>query len=368
MSVVMNTCEDNSCTSEIFNNVGVVFHGDTNKNGNRCALILDSGQMIVYDLNNHRNIYTSKNREFSVCTYSSDPGYLNSIVATISGKENNSIQCIDERVAKLNASISFSENHLPESVKFASLAFNDRILIAGTCTVDKSSLNHDPQSLMIFWDLRMPTNSSGCYWQSHSNDVTSLYLHSNYLVSASTDGLVNLFDLTESSEDDALLCTHNCGEPIERVSLRCFDKTGSLPDGYIIAETCQGSVDLILLNQQELHSVETTNRDKWISYIDSGANRKDQYCFQMASDLRFHSDNKVILHSVVNYQDTCNLYKFEKKVSKSLSNACRQKCFAKPFKCHSKSVYAWTPSTQWDNATSAIFISYEDGSMTRHIL
>ncbi|KAJ8341314.1 hypothetical protein SKAU_G00336050 [Synaphobranchus kaupii] len=60
----------------------------------------------------------------------------------------------------------------------------------------------------------------GVYSESHSDDVTQVRFHPrdpDRLASGSTDGLVNVFDLGHSSEEDALLATCNSGSSVSAV-------------------------------------------------------------------------------------------------------------------------------------------------------
>lgn len=62
-------------------------------------------------------------------------------------------------------------------------------------------------------------NLLGGYWESHMDDVTCLSFHpvkQNVLTSGSTDGLMNLFDLTQPSEDLALTCSLNTESSVVR--------------------------------------------------------------------------------------------------------------------------------------------------------
>ncbi len=65
------------------------------------------------------------------------------------------------------------------------------------------------ESKIIFSDLRKPSAGTilGCYNQSHSDSITALKFHPNshdWLISGGEDGLVNVFDLRHTDEDDAL--------------------------------------------------------------------------------------------------------------------------------------------------------------------
>jgi WD40 repeat protein len=61
--------------------------------------------------------------------------------------------------------------------------------------------NHDHR------DQRNPSAPSISYVESHTDTITSLQLHPSHpslLLSSSTDGLVNIFDISQPDEDDAL--------------------------------------------------------------------------------------------------------------------------------------------------------------------
>lgn len=60
----------------------------------------------------------------------------------------------------------------------------------------------------------------GGYWESHTDDITQVQFHpddSNKLISASVDGLINLYDLSQTSEDDALIDSLNTESSVEKV-------------------------------------------------------------------------------------------------------------------------------------------------------
>lgn len=84
---------------------------------------------------------------------------------------------------------------------------DDRFAVAGSEHVGGDAF-------ILFWDLRYNNgrmkekcNLLGGYWESHIDDVTALSFHPtkpDYLASGSTDGLINVFDLTKDSEELAL--------------------------------------------------------------------------------------------------------------------------------------------------------------------
>lgn len=87
------------------------------------------------------------------------------------------------------------------------LSCGDALLCAGTEQVN------DEDSFLVFWDARKPGGGLlGVYSESHSDDITQVRFHprdKDRLASGSTDGLVNVFDLSRGEEEEALLATCN---------------------------------------------------------------------------------------------------------------------------------------------------------------
>lgn len=76
---------------------------------------------------------------------------------------------------------------------------NDRILCAGTEKIDQDVY-------ALFYDVRKNSIMGG-YWESHSGDICSVRFHTenpDCIASGSTDGLINIYDISQSNEDDAL--------------------------------------------------------------------------------------------------------------------------------------------------------------------
>jgi len=83
---------------------------------------------------------------------------------------------------------------------FLSLDFRNNVLAGGTELVGADAEIH-------LWDLRNPGSLVRSFVDSHRDDITDLKFHptiDNYLMSGSTDGFVNVYDLNEQDEDDAL--------------------------------------------------------------------------------------------------------------------------------------------------------------------
>lgn len=108
------------------------------------------------------------------------------------------------------------------------LSLDDRLLAGGTEQVGGDAF-------ILFWDIRQNASKIenknpflGGYWESHMEDVTCLAFHpkkQDVLASGSTDGLINVFDLTQSSEDAALTYSLNTESSVDR--LGWFDDDGA---------------------------------------------------------------------------------------------------------------------------------------------
>lgn len=111
-----------------------------------------------------------------------------------------------------------SEEHARAGIKPITcfdMASNQFLLCAGTEEVDGDSF-------LLFWDVRTGTLHGG-YWETHTNDITQVLFHpmsANTLMSGSTDGLINIFDVNETNEDDALQSCLNTEDSVEKLSWR----------------------------------------------------------------------------------------------------------------------------------------------------
>lgn len=81
-----------------------------------------------------------------------------------------------------------------------SLAYKDNLLAAGTELVGVDAELH-------IWDITNTNEVVRSFIDSHHDDITALEFHptlSNYLMSGSTDGYVNIYDLNQPDEDESL--------------------------------------------------------------------------------------------------------------------------------------------------------------------
>lgn len=123
-----------------------------------------------------------------------------------SGSADGTVRGWDVRRAGTEAVQVFKSDPSHSYCSF-DLSCSDTLLCAGTEQVN----NED--SFLVFWDVRKPGGGIlGVYSESHSDDVTQVRFHprdKDRLATGSTDGLVNVFDLSQGAEDEALLATCN---------------------------------------------------------------------------------------------------------------------------------------------------------------
>lgn len=119
-----------------------------------------------------------------------------------------------------------TEDGKSKSLASFDISCDDKFLAAGTEQTGGDAF-------ITFWDIRytkknMKNKSKkrhfknypiGGYWESHTDDITCLTFHfvnPSILASGSTDGLINVFDLTQPSEEAALTYTLNTESSVVR--------------------------------------------------------------------------------------------------------------------------------------------------------
>ncbi|NWU90580.1 WDR89 protein, partial [Upupa epops] len=186
----------------------------------------ESGNFVAVSCSNKSiRIYNRETLNF-LREYSSHAGVLNGVrfahacdSVVFSACSDGTVKCWDTRLAAKEAVQVFSG--YPSNI-FISFDVNrsDVIICAGTEKVDKDTF-------LVFWDARGVTDCAsaakeplGVYSESHSDDITKICFHPvepNLIISGSTDGLVNVFDINKDNEDDALLTTCNSDSSVSFV-------------------------------------------------------------------------------------------------------------------------------------------------------
>ncbi|NWW36185.1 WDR89 protein, partial [Panurus biarmicus] len=153
-----------------------------------------------------------------------------------SARGRGALQCWDVRSASREPVQVFSGHPSNVFISF-DISSSDVVLCAGTEKEEKDAF-------LVFWDARGVTDCAGAtkeplgvYSESHSDDITKICFHPvrpNLVLSGSTDGLVNVFDINKDNEDDALISTCNsdssvsslgwCGEDCRQVYCTTHDE------------------------------------------------------------------------------------------------------------------------------------------------
>ncbi|XP_032763839.1 WD repeat-containing protein 89 isoform X1 [Rattus rattus] len=174
--------------------------------GGLVAVLCSNGSIRIYDKETLNLL-----REFS-----GSPGLLNGVRFAnscdnvYSASTDGTVKCWDARLASEKPAQLFKG--YPSNI-FISFDVNckDHIICAGAEKVEDDAL-------LVFWDARFTSQDLstrdplGAYSETHSDDITQVRFHPsnpNMVVSGSTDGLVNVFDLSVDNEEDALVATCN---------------------------------------------------------------------------------------------------------------------------------------------------------------
>ena len=106
---------------------------------------------------------------------------------------------------------------------YSSVAARADLVVAGTEQVRD-------ESFLLFWDLRQAGRLMGGYWETFNDDITSLSFKpgggESLLATGCTDGIVNILDLGESEESEALVTSHNTQDSVAGVVWYSSSKTG----------------------------------------------------------------------------------------------------------------------------------------------
>lgn len=130
------------------------------------------------------------------------------------GLENGKVHLIDLRTYEIIH--TFEDNSNEKGVKPITsfdINQNNRILCTGTGLIQGDAF-------LLFYDIRERALLGG-YWESHTDDITQIKFHPsnpNFFASGSTDGLINVFDISKTSEDDALQSCYNTVSSVDKIN------------------------------------------------------------------------------------------------------------------------------------------------------
>lgn len=158
-----------------------------NLSGGAAVASTGSGQLIVHSLESHAT-QTIRAHESSI----------NAIVKidenTLASASTDGVKVWDLRSSTAVASLGNARK-----ASFLSVGSKTPFLAAGTELVGVDAELH-------LWDLRNTTSVVRAFVDSHHDDITAVKFHAtkDYAMSGSTDGYVNVYNLAEPDEDEAL--------------------------------------------------------------------------------------------------------------------------------------------------------------------
>ncbi|KAM8711769.1 hypothetical protein ACLKA7_012302 [Drosophila subpalustris] len=137
------------------------------------------------------------------------------------GTTNGQVRLFDLRATGVQATFEYKSDPLAEQslppvpnwITCFDRNANSRIICSGT----EQQMGN---VCLLFFDVR-ERKQLGVYHESHADDVTSVRFHASnpdLLCSGGTDGLINVFDIKQSDEDDALVNTINTESSVYRLN------------------------------------------------------------------------------------------------------------------------------------------------------
>jgi len=181
-----------------------------------CA-VMDSGECVLFKIDTLVKTNSIKPHDRAVTGVANTPGDSNQLV-TCSLDQTVKVWDLRQPVSSPVHTLRDNSKHNsgPPSnpgKPFISVAVNSAGLVAaGTEQVGLDAY-------ILFWDLRSGGKLLGGYWDAHSDDITTLDFHpesKDFMSSGSTDGLVNVFDLSQSDEDSALVTSSNTEDSVQK--------------------------------------------------------------------------------------------------------------------------------------------------------
>lgn len=253
-----------SCSNEIEPKIGVGF------SNNVCEVHSLANNQIqkIRTIDGHRNNIVD-------VKFSSDSNLL------YTGSSDCNIKLWDLRTSS-DCALQFIDNSAKQGENKPLLSFdlsaNNRVLCGGTEL-------YENDAFLLFWDIRNAKILGG-YWESHTDDVTTVLFHptdSNKLASGSTDGLVNIYDLRETNEDDALLNSLNTNSSVEQIQWYGPNFEGLCSVTH--------TVDMQLWDVEEATTIKEFKRDE---IAQSMKRKSSEHCY-VASTHYSNENNELLL-------------------------------------------------------------------------
>lgn len=186
--------------------------------GDSLSGVSDTGTMCVYSTDTLTKIYSVQPHDAAVTGLASTHT-MSHMLTTCS--TDNTVRVWDIRQASKTPThtLAFAGSVAKEQPHCSGKPLNSvAVSISGLVAAGTEQVGGE--TFLLFWDTRVGDKLLGGYWESHNDDITSLQFHrdkKDILATGSTDGLVNVLDLSQASEDDALVTSHNTEDSVGKV-------------------------------------------------------------------------------------------------------------------------------------------------------
>ena len=119
---------------------------------------------------------------------------------------DRSIKCYDKRSGEVVHVYEHKENGIKKPFSCFDVNFSGVTVCGGTPLIKQED------AYIVFWDVRNGNKLLGGYWESHSDDITSVQFHpkkKKYLCSGAMDNMINFYDISQNNESDAFITCIN---------------------------------------------------------------------------------------------------------------------------------------------------------------
>lgn len=158
---------------------------------------------------------------------------------------------------------------------------NERIMCFGTELASEGTF-------LLFWDVR-GGSVLGSYWDCHSDDITQIKFHPNQadmMATSATDGLINVFDISQNTEDDALTYCMNAEVTVGKLSWLC--QNGRY-------ERLSGLTDIESLQYWDIKEAAPLHKYSREEVASAMKRRVVDECYLVSVDMTSDGDNPLVL-------------------------------------------------------------------------
>jgi len=197
-----------------------VTHLATNRDRNQLAVNLSNEMIEILDSKTLKTLSQIKTLDNLNPVIKYSPQNNNHLFVSTSDSvkifdlRHNSHKIVKEFKVLVESGVDFNELNCNQLMCF-DINCDYTYLSAGTEVSEK-----DKNSYLYFWDIRKPALVLGTYFESHTNDITDICFdpnRRNVVATGSSDELINVLDLNEAEEDDAIMATLNVESCVERL-------------------------------------------------------------------------------------------------------------------------------------------------------